>query len=95
MRTQELEELESQIRQRLDSLQSLNTAAIRGVRREFSKQLKAMPGEFVVRLALHLLNHEQHIPRFLAYELVQHHHGAARSLNSGTLKSLGTGIGSW
>jgi len=26
---------------------------------------------------------------------VQHHHGAARSLNSGTLKSLGAGIDSW
>jgi len=79
----------------LDSLRAPTTAAIRSVRREFSKQLKGMPADFVVRLALHLLKHEQHVPRFLSYELVQHHRDAARSLNSGKLKSLGAGIASW
>ncbi len=90
-----LKDWESRIRKRLESLPSHTTASIRSVRREFSKQLKAMPADFVVGLALHLLKHEQHIPRFLAYELVQHHSEAARSLNSGKLKSLGAGINSW
>jgi 3-methyladenine DNA glycosylase AlkD len=94
-RIQELQDWESRIRQRLDSLPSPTTADIRTVRREFSKLLQTMPGEFVVRLALHLLKHKQHIPRFLAYELVQHHSEAARSLNSGKLKSLGEGIDCW
>jgi 3-methyladenine DNA glycosylase AlkD len=86
---------EATIRQRLDSLRSATTADIRGLRREFSRQLKPMPAGFVVQLALLLLKQKVSVPRFFAYELVQHHSEAARSLNSGKLKSLGEGIDSW
>lgn len=92
---QKLQDWESRIRQQLHSLRSTTTADIRSVRREFSKQLKAMPSEFVVRLALHLLKNNHQVPRFFAYELVQHHQEAAQSLNSGNLNSLGEGIDSW
>jgi 3-methyladenine DNA glycosylase AlkD len=85
----------ARIRQRLESLRSLTTADIRSVRREFSKQLKPVTAEFVIRLALNLLKQEAFVPRFFAYELVQHHQAAARSLKSGKLKLLGAGINSW
>src|SRR4030095_10714989 len=86
---------EATIRQRLDSLRSATTADIRSLRREFSRQLKPMPAGVVVQLALLLLKQETSVPRFFAYELVQHHPAAARSLNSGKLKLLGEGIDSW
>ena len=89
------ENIAAEIRTRLLLLSEKNTDSIRVVRREFSKRLAKAPSDFVFQLTLLLLKHEKTVPRFFAYELVQHHREARDSLNSGKLKLLGEGIDSW
>lgn len=88
-------ELESEISSSLNSLPSLTTAAVRTLRRGFSKRLAEARADFVVSLALKLLKSDKGIPRFFSYELVQHHPDAMRSLNSRKVELLGEGIESW
>ena len=66
------ENIAAEIRTRLLLLSEKNTRSIRAVRREFSKRLANAPSEFVFQLTLLLLKHEKTVPRFFAYELVQH-----------------------
>ena len=89
------ENVAAEIRTRLMLLSEKNTESIRAVRREFSKRLAKAPTDFVFQLTLLLLKHEKTVPRFFAYELVQHHREARCSLNSRKLKLLGEGIDSW
>jgi len=89
------ENIAAEIRTRLLLLSEKNEESIRAVRREFSKRLAKAPSDFVFQLTLLLLKHEKTVPRFFAYELVQHHREARRSLNSRKLKLLGEGIDSW
>ena len=89
------ENVAAEIRTRLMLLSEKNTESIRAVRREFSKRLAKAPSDFVFQLTLLLLKHEKTVPRFFAYELVQHHREARCSLNSRKLKLLGEGIDSW
>jgi len=74
---------------------SLSTAEIRSIRRDFSKQLANASAEFVVNLALQLIDGSDTTKRFLAYELVQHHREALQSLTARRLVELGQGIASW
>ncbi len=90
-----IENIAAEIRTRLLLLSEKNTESIRAVRREFSKRLAKAQSDFVFQLTLLLLKHEKTVPRFFAYELVQHHRGARHSLNSRKLKLLGEGIDSW
>ncbi len=79
------------IDEHIRALPSKDTASIRNVRRQFSKQLaKAAPDE-VIELALLLLGKY----RFVAYELILHHRGAFRSLGAEELTRFGHGINSW
>jgi hypothetical protein len=89
------ENVAAEIRTRLLLLSEKNTKSIRAVRREFSKRLAKVPSDFVIELTLLLLKHGKTVPRFFAYELVQHHREARHSLNSRKLKLLGEGIDSW
>jgi len=89
------ENVADEIRARLLLLSERNTQSIRAVRREFSKRLSNAPSDFVFQLTLLLLKNERTVPRFFAYELVQHHRQARHSLNSRKLKLLGEGIDSW
>ena len=89
------ENVAAEIRTRLMLLSEKNTESIRAVRRDFSERLAKAPSDFVFQLTLLLLKHEKTVPRFFAYELVQHHREARRSLNSRKLKLLGEGIDSW
>lgn len=91
----EVSDLENEIIARLAALASPNTPTIRKVRREFSKRLAQAPPELIVGLALRLTRHADNFPRFFAYELVQHHRQALRSLNAKSLADLGHGIASW
>jgi len=95
MKSESVNNLADDIIARLASLSERNTESIRALRREFSKRLTDAPPDFVFRLALRLLKREATVPRFLAYELVQHHREALRSLNSSKLKLLGEGINDW
>jgi 3-methyladenine DNA glycosylase AlkD len=87
--------LEGKIVSRFAALPEPTTEAIRGVRREFSSQLAEALPEVVVRLALKLARRPGIGYRFFAYELVQHHKQALRSLTAGSLEELGQGIDSW
>ena len=95
MRPDSFENIAAEIRTRLMLLSEKNAESIRAVRREFSKRLAKATSDFVFQLTLLLLKHEKTVPRFFAYELVQHHREARRSLNSRKLKLLGEGIDSW
>lgn len=90
-----ISDLEKQIVAGLRALPLQNTEAIRGVRREFSKRLAKDSAELVVELAIKLTQLPEIVPRFLAYELVQHHKQACRSLNAKSLQKLGSGIDTW
>ncbi len=91
----EISDLENEIIARLAALASRNTQTIRNVRREFSKRLAQAPPELIIGLAPRLIHHFDNFPRFFAYELVQHHRQALRSLNAKSLEELGQGIDSW
>src|SRR5712692_11561918 len=95
MKSDNVNNLADDIITRLALLSERNTESIRALRREFSKRLSNAPPDFVFRLALQLPKRKETVPRFLAYELVQHHREALRSLNSGKLKLLGEGINDW
>jgi len=78
----------------LSALWQPNVAAIRSVRRQFSRQLAKAAPEKIVELAQRILRHAG-IPRFFAYELIQHHKPALQSLTAATLEGLGTGNDTW
>ena len=77
----------------LDSLSQPSTAQMRTLRRRFSQQLEQYPAESVIELARMLI--DRAVPRFFAYELVQHHQEAARRLDARALVKLGEGMASW
>jgi 3-methyladenine DNA glycosylase AlkD len=87
--------LAKEIHSRLALLSVPNTAAIRAVRREFSRQIANAPPENVVPLALHLLGHNSDGLRFFSYELVSHHRSAFEQLTTDDLLKLGEGLNSW
>ncbi len=76
------------------ALRSLKTPTVRAVRRQFSKRLAKSRSGFVIDIALRLLD-TPGIHRFVAYELIKHHHGAAASLRERQLERLGRGLGDW
>jgi 3-methyladenine DNA glycosylase AlkD len=78
----------------LGALARPNVAAIRAVRRQFSRQLAKAAPEKIIELAQRILRHPG-IPRFVAYELIQHHRPALQSLTAATLEGLGTGNDTW
>jgi 3-methyladenine DNA glycosylase AlkD len=92
---QALKTIEREILECLAALPQQNIAAVRQVRREFSRRLAQASASQILELALRLTRHSRGIRRFLAYELVQHHKLAFRSLNARSLKELGQGMDNW
>lgn len=95
IRGQEISSLENEVVARVAALAVQDTEAIREVRRKFSTRLANDPPELIVGLALKLTRRSDSFPRFFAYELVQHHHEALRSLKAKSLEDLGHGIDNW
>lgn len=91
----EVDDLEKEIIVSLAALPRLDTQTIRNLRREFSKRLVKSPPELIVALALKLISRSEFVPRFFAYELVQHHKEAIQSLSAKSLTDLGRGIDNW
>lgn len=91
----EVDGLESEIIARLAALTRQDVQTIRNLRREFSKRLVKTPPKLIVDLALKLIRRSEFIPRFFAYELVQHHKEAIQILKARSLEDLGAGIDSW
>lgn len=87
--------LKRQILERLNALSTTSVDSVRRVRREFSTQIAPLPAKSVVELAMLLIESDEMIPRFFAYELVHYHAAALKSLNSRKIEKLGKGINSW
>lgn len=80
---------------RIGALPLANTTDVRNARREFSKQLAQTEPHFILKLAESLIRLPAFEFRFIAYELVQNHPAAFRSLNAAALEKLGRGMDSW
>lgn len=91
----EIEGLAAEIRVRLGGLGVSTTAAVRAVRREFTRRIAGMDAESVVALALELLRKDSGVMRFFAYELVNRHKAAMGRLATEDLLRLGQGLDSW
>ena len=91
----DIQRLEAEIVELVSSLTDQNTAAVRTVRREFSKQIAKCSPETVLQLAFQLLDRSQFIFRFVAYELILHHRQSMASLDAKRLERLGRGMDSW
>src|SRR3982751_2424163 len=82
------------IKEAVASLSVTDTATLRSVRKDFSKQIRgAAPGD-VIELARALIR-RQRLANFIAYELIQHHPRAARALTETDLSDLVTDLDSW
>jgi hypothetical protein len=81
----DLDKLTAGVHRQFNSITEPTTLNIRKLRREFSKRIAELPAENVVQLAINLIE-SAIVPRFFAYELVQHHRATLRSLNSRTIK---------
>jgi 3-methyladenine DNA glycosylase AlkD len=92
--TKEVSRLQSEIIARLAALAVPRTEVIRNVRREFSARLVVSSPISIVALALSLTRTPV-VPRFFAYELIQHHPRALRSLKTDALENLGAGNNTW
>jgi 3-methyladenine DNA glycosylase AlkD len=88
-------DLVSEIGRELNALGSPATAAIREVRRRFSRRLASASATDVVGVALALVDIPGFAHRFVGYELVAHHRGALASLREAELQALGRGLDSW
>jgi 3-methyladenine DNA glycosylase AlkD len=82
-------EIDAQVR----ALISPNTASVRALRRMFTRRIQEEPADFVIALALRLI--EQFGYRSIANELVRYHKPAFSNLDEASLKALGQGINSW
>lgn len=71
------------------------TATVRGVRRVYSKRLKAADPDTILDIARRLLDKSEFVYRFVAYELIHYHRPALRSLRPSHLRQLGRGLNSW
>jgi 3-methyladenine DNA glycosylase AlkD len=89
------ERVAAEILERIASLSSQPTEAVRAVRREYSKRLARSPPEMVIALAIKLVDRSEIYVRFVGYELILHHKAALRSLDAKKLERLGRGIDNW
>lgn len=81
-----------------DALRALGqptTPAARGVRRAFSRRLRAAPAGLVLDTAAKLVERGGDLERFVAYELVSSHSAARTALTPRWLLRLGRGVASW
>jgi 3-methyladenine DNA glycosylase AlkD len=88
-------ELAAEIIGRVEALPARDTAAVRRVRREFSRQLARLQPEPVIDIAFCLLERPEFLYHFVAYELVRNHRQALASVDEALLERLGQGIDSW
>lgn len=95
MRLDNAAALAKRLQLRLQALPLANTAALRMLRRDFSRLLVNAPAQAMLELARHLLRTGSIACRFLAYELIHYHPSALSSVRQKELTELGRGIDSW
>jgi 3-methyladenine DNA glycosylase AlkD len=70
-----------------------DTAAVRAVRRRFSRELRTAPAASILAAARRLI--DDYDRRWVAYELIRDHPAAFAGLDAAALEALGAGIDSW
>jgi len=89
----EMKRVAAEVDAEIRALPVHNTPGERAVRRKVSQRLKQAQAEFVLDLARELI--QTYGYRGLAYELIQSHRAALRSVGEAALEELGRGINSW
>lgn len=77
----------------VDALELQNTPNIRGVRRQYSREMRHWEPDFVLNVAIRLTETRQ--LRWVGYELVRFHKATFDTLTEATVERLGQGIDSW
>ena len=88
-------QLADEIASRLAALSSRTTPAARSVRREYSRLLAKTAPDTVIRVGIGLASRSEFACRFVGYEIVKYHKGAAASLTPSQILELGQGIDGW
>lgn len=88
-------QLASQIGIRLAGSPEAPVAELRRIRREFTRRLARAPAGIVLEAARRLSQVPRRGHRFIAYELIRDHPGAAALLNARNLARLARGMASW
>jgi 3-methyladenine DNA glycosylase AlkD len=86
-------EVASEIDREIRALADRNVPNVRAIRRRYSRELKADPGEFVLEVARTLL--AEFDQRSVAYELIAGRNEAFALIGGQELEELGSGIDSW
>lgn len=94
-KTFHITDLETEIVLRFDALSEKRTAAIRSLRKEYSRRLNDAPAKTVLDLSRRLMERSSTIYRFFAAELIHYHNEAFRRVDAGEVERLGKGMASW
>ena len=89
----EISRVKERIEAEIRALPARDTASMRPIRKDFSRQLAGFSPEFVLGLAGEMI--EDDLYRWFAYELVANHRAAFQSLGEAELEALSQGINSW
>jgi 3-methyladenine DNA glycosylase AlkD len=81
----------AEIDREIRALPAQGVQPVRVVRRAWSRRLRAAPAEAVVAVAIALVDRQ----RWVAYELLSHHPGAADQLGVEEVERLGEGMADW
>ena len=88
------EALVAEIEAQVETMAIRNVPALRALRREYSKRIKALSARDVVNVAAALIAHRR-VHRFIGDELIANRRDALRTLGRIQLEHLGSGISSW
>src|SRR5215470_4894880 len=86
--------LVNEIEERVEAEPVRNTAALRALRREYSKRLKNASATEIVAIATTLIKRRR-VHRFIGDELISSRPDALQILGKKELESLGAGVSSW
>lgn len=86
--------LVEEIEARVDGMPIRNVPVLRSLRREYSRRVKALPAEDVVKIAATLIARGR-VHRFVGDELIAGRPDALAILGRTQLERLGSGISSW
>lgn len=87
--------LATEILTNLATLPNHDTATVRTLRQEYSKQIKGWSVEEVLALANRLLDEPEFNAHFIAFELIAYHRPTLRSLGQTELEHIGRVIQNW
>jgi hypothetical protein len=76
-----------------DALAVRDVPSVRAVRQAYSREWRGRPADFVLDVALILVERRAHA--WAGYELVRLHPGAFAALDDGMVQALGRGLDSW